>query len=399
MKPHKKILTFAHSGIGDAVMLLPLLQVLGDAWPDSAIACTAHPLTADILRMTELNADILPWPKNWRRKPLALLRGLAAIRAFKPDILIAPPAMNFKLASWTARVSASPGRFAILADYDGGNVDLSSFHRGAFTRVFPRIENAHRAEQSRGMLDFLGVPSSFRPPALRADPALISIVRGRLMAEARVDLASERIMCAHFGCEPANRTKLWPLTRMVSTLEPVCRQSDMRCVILWGPDDLDLVQEAQQLARQEPWLLPLPWQATLPEAVSILSMAELLVSNDCGMAHAAAGVGARVVTVFGPTNPRFLGPYGPRSVVVYRKPHCGPCYPEPIFYGCPHERRCLTAISPDAVARVIFRTLNEDYPRTEEEVDSGVFCSPIPFVCKSAPGKTTVHKSSEEADD
>ncbi len=124
-----------------------------------------------------------------------------------------------------------------------------------------------------------------------------------------------------------------------------------------------------------------------------------MVSNDCGMAHAAAGVGARVVTVFGPTNPRFLGPYGSRSVVIYNKPNCGPCYPEPNFYRCPHERRCLTEISQDSVAKVIFRVLIDDYPSAEEEVGDGVFCSPIPFVGKDASREIAERKGSGEPDD
>jgi ADP-heptose:LPS heptosyltransferase len=47
-----------------------------------------------------------------------------------------------------------------------------------------------------------------------------------------------------------------------------------------------------------------------------LATASLVVANDSGIAHLAAGVGAPVVAVFGPTDPATWRPRGPRVAVV-----------------------------------------------------------------------------------
>jgi len=376
---YSSVLVFAHSGIGDTVMLLPLLRALREADPCLTIACTAHPQTAQILEMADLHVEVVPWPKNWRKEPIALLRGLRDIKTYRPEILIVPPGINPHLASWVARMSGSAERLAFLAEHGAFHFNVSSFHLKAFTHVFPRMDYAHKVDQFSCVLDFFGLPALIKKPTLRIEPDVIRLIRERLLAEARLCLLSEEVICTHFGCEPVNRARLWPLPRMVRALESVCKESGRRCLVLWGPNDVDLVHEAQWLARNEDWFVPLPWKATLKEVAGLLGMTKILVSNDCGIAHIAAAVGAKVVAIFGPTDPRFHGPYGRQSTVLYRKVSCGPCYPREHYFRCPYGRECLSGISENSVVDATVRLLNDDFPAGEHEISNGVFWASSPL--------------------
>jgi heptosyltransferase-2 len=85
-----------------------------------------------------------------------------------------------------------------------------------------------------------------------------------------------------------------------------------------------------------------------------LSLCKVTVSNDSGLMHLAAGVGSKVVAIFGPTSP-ILGfaPLAPGSVVVTRGLACSPCS----YHGnraCRYERRhCMEDIEPSEVATIV----------------------------------------------
>ena len=93
-------------------------------------------------------------------------------------------------------------------------------------------------------------------------------------------------------------------------------------------------------------------ETTLDESAAVLSLCDLLVTNDTGPAHVAAAVGCPVVVIFGPTNPVTTRPFSASAEVVRRPPDCAPC----MLRDCPIDHRCMTAVTPEAVyARALER--------------------------------------------
>ena len=90
---------------------------------------------------------------------------------------------------------------------------------------------------------------------------------------------------------------------------------------------------ASLVGRDRPALLP-----------ALLSELDVVVSGDTGVAHLAAALGVRVVSLFGPTDPRLSAPRGRTTVVTHRVP-CAPCF----YRSCPIEHPCLDGIAPERV--------------------------------------------------
>jgi len=84
-------------------------------------------------------------------------------------------------------------------------------------------------------------------------------------------------------------------------------------VIVPGPAE---VEGARQLY---PDALPLDGVA-LGIYSALLQLAGVVVSNDTGPAHMAAGVGARLLSVLGPTDPGRWAPWGSTVTVLRRWP-------------------------------------------------------------------------------
>jgi len=76
-----------------------------------------------------------------------------------------------------------------------------------------------------------------------------------------------------------------------------------------------------------------------------LSVANLLISNDIGLAHVAPAVGTRTVVIFGPTNPVTTRPFSPLAEVVRHEVECSPC----MLRECPIDHRCMTRVTVEQV--------------------------------------------------
>lgn len=80
----------------------------------------------------------------------------------------------------------------------------------------------------------------------------------------------------------------------------------------------------------------------LRELTTILGNASLVIGGDTGPLHLATALGAQVVGLYGPTDPRRNGPYGQLQNCVSS-------------YG---ESRAMEAIPVDSVVTMVERTLD-----------------------------------------
>jgi heptosyltransferase-2 len=78
----------------------------------------------------------------------------------------------------------------------------------------------------------------------------------------------------------------------------------------------------------------------------------MLVTNDSGVMHVGAAVQVPMVAIFGPTNPRWVGPVSEHCLLVKKDLPCQPCF----IYSTRHLEcsagrnfECLSTISVDEV--------------------------------------------------
>lgn len=122
--------------------------------------------------------------------------------------------------------------------------------------------------------------------------------------------------------------------------------SGKRYVVLLG--DHSQTKSAMRLAQKlnAPELVNLVGQTSVLELVAIIKTAAVAVGPDSGPAHLAAAVGTPYVSLFGPTSPRRVAPYGNEHLVVQSSVNCAPCYKK----RCPGlDKICMTTISVEQV--------------------------------------------------
>ena len=376
---YSSFLMFVHSGIGDTIMLTPMLQRLRSAWPKARVICTVNRHSREILELADLRLEFIDWPKYWRRNPFRTIRGLVALERCGAEALIAPTGINLGLAAWVALASCAKKKVGMFSGFDGSGPGVPALSRKAFTDLICELDHLHKVEHLLQALSVFSIPFEPVPPTLHVSETARETVIGKMAAEIGFDLSVEKYITVHLGCEPLLRPKLWPLDRMVQLLERIYQEKKIKCLLLWGGSDRDLVKQALSFADNQKWLVPVPWEATLTETAAILSSAELALTNDSGIMHLASAVDTKVLAVFGPTNPNFCGPYGPKGAVVFRKVPCSPCYETPNFYKCPFDRRCLNQLPVDLVYIAASRIMDDNLPSVEVSLGDEVYLAPSVF--------------------
>ena len=90
-------------------------------------------------------------------------------------------------------------------------------------------------------------------------------------------------------------------------------------------------------------------KTTLREAIALLSLTQIVVTNDSGLMHIAWSLGIPTVAIFGPTPVEKTAPWQGKVKVLKKDVPCSPCK----FRDCPLDHRCMKEISPEEVWRAV----------------------------------------------
>lgn len=107
--------------------------------------------------------------------------------------------------------------------------------------------------------------------------------------------------------------------------------------------------------------LNLTGKTSLLELLELFNISDMLIANDCGLAHLAALVPIKKFIIFGPESPKIFSPLGRNNWVVYSQLPCSPCLSvlNHRNSAC-RDNRCLKNINPEDVYELIKQSLNSN---------------------------------------
>lgn len=169
-------------------------------------------------------------------------------------------------------------------------------------------------------------------------------------------LNPQRVVCiapgAQFGaakCYPANA---------FNTVVRQLAKSGWQPVILGMAEDHAVGQIILEDIKTPHWNAA--GVTSLAEALYLIAACRLMLCNDSGLMHVAAGLGIPTVTPFGATDPARTSPSGPHVRVLYEPADCSPCLQrECTVKGHP----CMANIPPSALLEACTSMLQSDHPK------------------------------------
>ena len=329
--PPGKVLVVGPSWVGDMVISQALYRYLAASRPGVVIDVLAPAWSAPLLaRMPEVR-EAIDMPLGHGDLGLGRRRRLGHAlreRGYEQAIVL-PNSFKSALLPWIARIPVRSGwrgemRYGLLND-------LRVLDRAALPGLAARFAALGAPRDG---------PAPAPPrPALRVEPARAHRVAREYGLAPRPPLLA---LCpgAEFGA-----AKRWPPQHYAELARHYLRRGWQ--VALFGSAADGPACAAVSAACDAPRALTdLSGRTSLAEAIDLLSVAALIVSNDSGLMHVGAALGRPVLGLYGPTSPLFPPPLHPRAAVLASDIDCAPCFARDCPLG---HQRCLRDLQPGAV--------------------------------------------------
>lgn len=291
------LLVVLPSWLGDTVMAEPALRALREQIRPTHLTSLGRAGLASVLEGTELFESAVEHAMRGLLGPLSASRAVKRGHARRWDaVLLLPNSLRSAVA---ARLIPAVLRVGYATD--GRGVLLS--------RRVPPPPRTHPVPAVDWYADLVergfGIQVTDRHPRLRATAAQ------REAAAKALGGVSRPFVVLNPG---ANRTdKRWPADRFVA-VGSALRRRGLDVVVNGGPAERSLTAEvAAGCGGTDLGLRLGPGPTSLGTLVGALADATLLVTNDTGPRHVAIGLNTPVVSLFGPTDPRWTTISGARE--------------------------------------------------------------------------------------
>jgi lipopolysaccharide heptosyltransferase II len=161
--------------------------------------------------------------------------------------------------------------------------------------------------------------------------------------------------------------KRWLPDRFAAVADRLATAYGARIILVGAPSDAEAADAVAQAMHNTP--LSLVGNTTLGQLAAVYEHCALMIGNDSGVMHLAVAVRTPVVAVFGPSDPRIYGPYGPHSIAIRKDAQCAErCFAPGRGLAVHCDRQCIEAVSVDDVWEAAQALLGE--PKESHPVES-----------------------------
>jgi heptosyltransferase-2 len=320
-------------------MTIPALRELNRVFPDAHLTLYTRPWAVGIFRDVDFVDEILTFEKKKKRSPRELRDESDFLRREKFDLAIL--LTNSFESALVTKLARIPRRIGFNKDLRGllltDPIAVPEW-KGRNHEVYYYLALA--AETERRILGQATIPAN--DPDIRLD---VSTERreqaGKFLESAGADPAKPIVA---LGVGSTNsRAKRWSAERYATLADRLQIEAGTNVLIVGSQDETDVAAAVTNVASQP--IIDLSGKTTLAEITAILSVCDLFISNDMGLAHVAAATETETIVIFGPTNDVTTRPFGGNSTVVRHDVECSPC----MLRDCPIDHRCMTRVSVEQV--------------------------------------------------
>lgn len=327
--------------IGDMVMATPILSDLRKAYPNARITAMCRAPVCDLLREDPEVDELFCFSKTSgfsRRNDKKNIIEKLRMGKYDLGILLTH---SFSSAWWFWQ-----GKVKTRLGYDCNGRRLLLTHQVPWP---DNIDRQHLVLTYKMLLEPLGIPVSDTTPRLFLSEREVREAKQLLKQQG---VRSESVVVGINPGATYGSAKCWLPERFREVTEKLLQ--DPRIVIVYFGDQATatLVKEICQGLPSR--VINLAGLTSLRELASLISLCDVLLTNDSGPMHIADALGTKIVALFGSTSEIVTGPYR-TGKVIHKHVECSPCYQR----TCPIDFRCMKRINAEEVYREIQQMLKE----------------------------------------
>ncbi len=338
-----KIVAVMKNWLGDLLFQMPALELIKQKYPGASITCVAPERCREILKAHPAVSDFLSFDeKSTHRSWLARMRFVLELRKRGPWD-----------QGYLFHRSRSRAVFLLLAGVKE-RIGYGKGRKGILSRLVEEpAQSMHQLDYFFNMMKGAG----FELPMEREYQFFYKEGDEQAAREVLRLHGIERnakYICFHLGAnwEP----KRWPPEHFAVLADKIEKKWHMPVVVTGSQNDRPLFEAFMSKIRQAT-IISLIGKTGLCVSAVIYKQAACLVTGDSGPMHIASGVGAPVVALFGPTDPKITGPRGIGERLVLQ--YIPPGYTVPFFGKKFPPEGWLSKITPEEVLDAIERILGK----------------------------------------
>jgi heptosyltransferase II len=297
------IAVFTKNWIGDVIFETPAIRVIKENFPDAHLIAVTSRRCVEILQVNPYVDEVIIFEENFFLK----LKLVLALRKKQID-----KAFLFHRSGTRAQIA-----------YLGGikeRIGYDTNRRGSFLThaITEPEEPIHDVQYFLDLLRLAGlnVQGDYHYKLYFSET---DCQRAEQLIREN-GFESERLIAINPGANWA--PKRWPSAYFRELAHKLINQFGVQVILTGSGDDQAVANEILN-GKANSQIISLCGKTTIRELGALYSMCRLVISNDTGPLHVAAGVGANVVGIFGPTQPLETAPLGSGKNVLVQYAHEG----------------------------------------------------------------------------
>lgn len=349
----KKILVEIHHGIGDVVQMIPVIKNIKDNYKDAEIGViVASNVQEQILEMTHL-VDKFYHLSFKDMKFTDIVKFILEIRKEKYDIGFLSPISNKKMGAVLLYLLGCKKR---VGEYSPTQNLLINHN------IKVEEDNSlHRVERNLNLLTAAGLNITNEKASLTIPQHFINNANQIVLG---VDSQKKTVgIC--IGTNPVEmkkkdgivsvEAKKWPLKNYIELMKRL--SSSYNILLIGGKKEEDEIANVREEINSISSVINCINKTNLIESAALLNRCDLVIGGDTGMLHLADALDKHTVTIFGPSNPKLVGPYSDKANNISIGIPCQFCYGTETILNCT-DRICLTNITTESIYRRVINILN-----------------------------------------
>ena len=287
--PRRILLVRQHNQMGDMLCAVPAFRAIRERFPDARTMLITAPINHGVVDNNPYLDEILLFDKvAVRSSPLAAIRFLRSLRAFRPELAFVLNSVSFSgTSAWLAVLSGA--RYVVGGDSVPFGWSFSRWMYNLEMPSRPRV-TGHAIDHQLEPLAAIGIHTADRSTIVRP--------RAPMRERARAFLDS-------FGSGPkaalhpgaGKHENRWPPERF-SAIAKRLRRRGYAVYLIEGPADGEATRETLAAFGGE---LPVLRGVPLAVVAAALGESDLALVNDTGIMHVAGAMGVPTLALFGPT--------------------------------------------------------------------------------------------------
>jgi len=369
--PQRILISHPITTVGDVILVLPLIEVIHERWPEALIDIAVGASMADLFVGHPHISNVFRYKTSHYRSPIvnkshSVLLMVALYRReimhLSYDLAIAPrwdSDIYAFLARYLVYFTGAPKRWSYSASVDGGNTQIDCL----LTQVATGGELEHEVLRYTRLIDRAGWPGADMRSSISIDAPIQRIIEvarenntdGLKQLLAELD-APSLAKYAVISLGATNPRRIWPVERLAELIVSLNRKYGFSFLIIGIQTDAPL---CEWLAQRTPEVaFSLAGRTNILETASIIQGAALFIGNDSGPGHIAGALGVPSVIVSSfprsckedhPNSPVRFRPCGPKVKVVQPAAPLSPCH----SYCDLNVTHCITQVGVDEVLEAV----------------------------------------------